>query len=114
MPDVVIIYMGSNDCASKYVDETQFSTGYDDTIKGVQNICPDAEIVLVTLPISKLYTEENRVSYNAIIRSYGEKYNLKVCELSDLDISNNLVDSAHPKTSGMRLVADKIVEDLLK
>ena len=114
MPDVVIIYMGSNDCASKYVDETQFSSGYDDTIIGVRNLCPDAEIILCTLPVSNLYTEENRLAYNEIIRSYGEKYNLKVCELAEIDISNNLVDSAHPKTSGMKIVADKMVEELLK
>ena len=113
-PDVVIIYMGSNDCASKYVDENQFSSGYDDTIKLVMELCPESEIVLCTLPKSKLYTEDNRVIYNNIILNYGTKYNLKVCNLGDIDISDNLVDSAHPTTAGMKIVADKMVEELLK
>ena len=113
-PDVIIIYMGSNDCASKYVTIDDFSSGYKETITKTMILCPDAEIILCTLPISKLYTEENRVAYNEVILEYANKYELKVCDLGSIDISNDLVDSAHPKTSGMKIVANKIVEELLK
>ena len=113
-PDVVIIYMGSNDCGSKYVSEDQFSSGYNKTIALVRELCPNAEIILCTLPKSNLYTEDNRIAYNNIILRYAESYSFKVCNLAEVDLNGNLVDSAHPKTSGMRLVANKMVEDLLK
>ena len=113
-PDVIIIYMGSNDCASPYVSDNDFTKAYKVMLDKVQKLCPDAEIVLCTLPKSNLYTEENRIKYNEIIEDYAKEYNLKLINLKNVDITNHLVDSAHPKKSGMTVVADRVVKDLLK
>lgn len=113
-PDVIIIYMGSNDCGSKYVSEAEFKSGYEETITKTQSLCPEAEILLCTLPVSNLYTNDNRVIYNNDIRILAAKYNLKVIDLAEVDLTNDLVDSAHPLTSGMKLIADEIVSQLTK
>ena len=113
-PDVIIIYMGSNDCGSKYVSEEDFKAGYIETIEKTRELCPEAEIVLCTLPVSNLYTAENRTLYNNDIKVIGATYGYKVLDLASVDLNGNLVDSAHPKFSGMKLVANKIVEELLK
>lgn len=113
-PDVIILYMGSNDCGSKYVTEEDFKAGYIETIEKTKELCPEAEIVLCTLPVSNLYTAENRLLYNNDIKVIGATYGLKVLDLASVDLNGNLVDSAHPKFSGMKLVANKIVEELLK
>lgn len=112
--DVIIIYMGSNDCASKYVTLDAFTKGYKKMLDNLQTIAPNSEIILCTLATSPFYTNENRISYNEVIENYGNQYNLKVIDLTSVNLSNHLVDSAHPNTSGMNLIAEKIVSDLLK
>ena len=112
--DVIIIYMGSNDCASKYVTLDAFTKGYKKMLDNLQTIAPNSEIILCTLATSPFYTNENRISYNEVIENYGNQYNLQVIDLTTVNLSNHLVDSAHPNTSGMNLIAEKIVSDLLK
>ena len=113
-PDVIIIYMGSNDCASQYVTDNAFKNAYRVMLDKIKVLCPDAEIILCTLPKSNLYTEANRVIYNEIIEDYAEEYNLKLINLKNVDITGHLVDSAHPKKSGMTVIANRVIKDLLK
>ena len=113
-PDVIIIFMGSNDCASQYVTDAAFKNAYRVMLNKIKVLCPDAEIVLCTLPKSNLYTEENRVTYNEIIEDYAKEYDLKLINLKHVDITGHLVDSAHPKKSGMTVVANRVIKDLLK
>ena len=112
-PDVVIIYMGSNDAHAKFA-KTKLSSYYEYMITQILDLCPNVEIVLATLPKSKLYDEETRASYNDAISSLATKYELKVVDLASLDLSNYLVDSAHPNKAGMTMVAEKVVSELLK
>ena len=73
---------------------------------------PDMEIILLTLPVSKLYSTDRQVELNNIIKDLASEYNLKLVDLASVDIRGNLVDSAHPKASGMKLISDAIIEAL--
>ena len=113
-PDVIIIYMGSNDCASKYVSKTDFSRGYKQMLDNLKKLCPESEIILCQLATSPFYETEEQLEYNEVIASYGEQYNLEVFDLSSVSLHGKLVDSAHPMSAGMNAVADKVTELLLK
>lgn len=111
-PDCIIIYMGSNDCGSKYVSDRDFDNGYKKMLDKIQVLCPDSEIILATLPKSKLYTEENRLVYNQIIEKYAKEYQLKLINLKNVSLIDHLVDSAHPKKSGMTVIANRVLKDI--
>ncbi len=113
-PDVILIYMGSNDCASGAVDETLFSKGYSKMLDNLKKLCPNSEIILCTLATNKLYDESKKVLFNKIIVEKASEYNLELLDLSDISFVGHLLDSAHPGFSGMQLMADKVVEELLK
>lgn len=113
-PDVIIIYMGSNDCASKFVGIRDFRNEYKVMLDKLQKLCPNSEIILCTLAISKLYTVENQIEYNEVIRNYANNYNLKLIDLEKTDISNDLVDSAHPNRNGHNIFAKKVMELILE
>lgn len=113
-PDVIIIYMGSNDIASASITSTMFKNAYEVMLSKIQKLCPNSEIVLCTLPTSKFYDSSEQIVYNDIIKTLGNTYQAKVVDLSDVDIKNYLVDSAHPQKEGMMLISEKIIECLLK
>lgn len=113
-PDVIIIYMGSNDCASAYVSLDSFQSAYKIMITKIKKICPNSEIIVCTLPTTVFYSKQNQTDYNRVITECAAENNLKTIYLDEIDISNYLVDSAHPLKSGMTLIADKVVEYLLK
>lgn len=111
-PDVILIYMGSNDCVS--ISVQNFRTQYKVMLDKLKKLCPNAEIILCTLPTSNLYKEANKELFNEVITDYANSYNLKLVNLGDTDITNDLVDSAHPKRSGHTLIANKIISELFK
>lgn len=113
-PDVIIIYMGSNDCASKYVTLEEFSNGYELMLQRVKKLCPNAEIILLTLPGSGLYSEEARIEYNGVITDFGTEFGYKVIDLAEISIADVLCDSAHPYKRGMDKIANFLVKELLK
>ena len=113
-PDVIVIYMGSNDCASMYVDLQGFGPAYEKMLQKLQALCPEAEIVVCTLAKTIFYSASDQAAYNEKIIDAAEKYNATLLDLSSADISDHLVDSAHPKTSGMTIIANKVIEELLK
>lgn len=113
-PDVIIIYMGSNDCASKFVSKTEFSRGYKQMLDNLKKLCPNSEIILCQLVTSPFYEVEEQHAYNEVIASYGKEYNLEVFDLSSVSLHGKLVDSAHPMSTGMNAVAEKVTELLLK
>lgn len=110
-PDVIIIYMGSNDCHVPYTVNS-FKSAYKKMLTNLKQICPNSEIVLCTLPTSNLYTKENQNAYNNVITEFATNY--KLVNLDKVDITNYLVDSAHPNKDGMEKIAEQIVKDILK
>lgn len=113
-PDVILIYMGSNDCASQYVSLLDFTRGYKKMIDNLQSLCPNSEIILCTLATSPFYSVEEQTSFNDVITNYGKEYNLTVFDLSSVNLEGKLVDSAHPSVSGMNVFADKMTELLME
>lgn len=113
-PDVILIYMGSNDCYASSVSLNAFDLGYKEMIENLKKICPNSEIVLCSLATTSFYSATKQASCNEIIHKYGKEFNLKVVEMKDVDLSNYLVDSAHPKHEGMKKFAEGVIEGLLK
>ena len=116
-PDIILLFMGSNDCGSQYVELSTFTSSYKIMLDKMIALCPDAEIYIMTLPPSKLYTEANRVEYNKVIINYATEYNLPLINMDNVYGGNNctdyLVDSAHLNLSGMEKFAELVVENLL-
>lgn len=112
-PDVIIIYMGSNDVHSGSFTPSTFKSAYNTMLRKVKALCPDALIITCTLPTSTFYSADNQTSYNNVIKECSGIYNAKVVDLADVDISKSLVDSAHPQKEGMELISKKIIEELL-
>lgn len=113
--DVIIIFMGSNDCNDRSgVSASNFNTQYREMLEKINELCDGVEIVLCTLPKSNLYSAARQTEFNGIINKIAKDYSLKVINLDKVDLVPHLVDSAHPKTSGMTAIANQIVKDLLK
>ena len=113
-PDVILVYMGSNDCASGNITAQMFEKDYAIMIENLQKLCPDSEIILMTLLTSPFYDAADQQEYNEIIKAKAEQFNLQVLDCSQASLAGHLVDSAHPKYSGMQVFANKVIEELNK
>ena len=117
-PDIILIFMGANDCGSSNVSLGTFQSSYKTMLDKIINLCPDSEIYLLTLPTTGLYKEADRLQYNAVIKSYAESYELGLVDLGDLYTTTSykdyVVDSCHPNNAGMIAISNAIVEELLK
>lgn len=112
-PDVILIYMGSNDCASVNVNVNTFDSSYKTMIELLKEICPNSKLVVFTLPHSPSFFEETEwVKYNDVIKKYAVEFELPLVDLSTVEMSGHLIDAAHPQTSGMTLIANKVMETL--
>ena len=116
-PDIIIIYMGSNDCASKYVDISTFTSSYKIMLDKIKVLCPDAEIFLCTLSPSGLCSGQNRIDYNNVILKYANDYNLPVIDFNkiwtDSTYTDYVVDSGHPNKAGMEKYTREAMIDML-
>ena len=83
-------------------------------LNNLKEMCPDSEIILCTLPQTKYYSNANQAIFNKVITDHAEKFELKVVDCSTVSIANHLVDSAHPNTEGMTVVANQMIKELLK
>ncbi len=111
-PDVIIIFMGANDCGSQYVQLSTFKSSYKTMLEKIQKLCPDSEIICLTLPKAKMYTDANRADYSKVIMDTATEFNCKLVNLENAwdptNFDNLLCDSIHPKKAGM----DKIYETI--
>ena len=107
--DYTIIYMGSNDCASQFTLE-KFKPKYQEMINEILRISPNTTILLCTLPMSNLYSNDLRKAYNIVIHDLANENNLDIIELGEINLAGYLVDGAHPKDSGMILIAEAILD----
>lgn len=110
--DVCMILMGANDAASSSITASNFKEKYKIMLDYLKENAPKMELILLTLPISKLYSVDRQVELNNIIKDLASEYDLKLVDLASVDIRGNLVDSAHPNASGMKLISDAIIEAL--
>ena len=113
LSDVLFIFMGTNDCASKYVNVNTFKEAYTTMLNKLKTISPNSEIILINLPISKLYTIDSQYELNQVIGKCAEDFNHKLIDISGLDMTNTLIDSAHPNSNGMKILSKAILDSLL-
>lgn len=111
-PDVIIIYMGSND--HLYAKTSTFTLAYSQMIDNIYKLYPNVEIILCDLPESKYYNETQAKTMNDVIASLSVKYQLKLVKLSEISVKDYLLDSAHPRYEGMKAIASKILQDIYK
>ena len=105
--------MGTNDCASKYVNVNTFKEAYMTMLYKLKTISPNSEIILINLPISKLYTIDFQYELNQVIGKCAEDFKHKLIDISELDMTNSLIDSAHPNSNGMKILSKAILDSLL-
>lgn len=111
--DVLLIFMGTNDCSSKYVNSISFEEAYKTMLHKLQKISPGTEIILINLPMSKLYSVDSQYQLNQIIRKCANEFKYKLVDISGLDLRLKLIDSAHPKLIGMKALSKAILDSLL-
>lgn len=118
-PDIVIIYLGTNDCAGGYAIES-YKEAIEVMITKVRKLT-NAQIFLTTLGYSNYtgnkYKEENRLIYNETIRSTAEKFDCGIVPLDEYIVDDNymyyLQDFLHYNAEGAKLLS-KIYEKAIK
>lgn len=119
MPDVVIIYLGTNDCGSSYTT-VQFGTAIETMITKIRAL-GDPQIYLTTLGYSAYkggsYTDERRVEFNTKLRNIASDKNCGIIPLDEYVVEDNymiyLEDSLHYNAKGALLLS-KIMEKAIK
>ena len=111
--DVILIFMGTNDCASKYVNANSFEEAYTTMLTKIQSLSPGTEIILINLPSSKLYSVDSQYELNQVIRKCANQFKYKLVDISGLNLTDKLIDSAHPNSLGMKALSIAILDSLL-
>lgn len=107
-PDIVIIFLGTNDNVNGHTIE-KFKSAYESAIKYIQNKYPGVIIFCCTLGYSAytgyFYTEARRQAINKVIYELVENYELGLIDLAVTQNAKNytqyLGDSLHPNDKGM-------------
>ena len=111
--EVLLIFMGTNDCASEYVNANSFEEAYTTMLTKIQSLSPGTEIILINLPSSKLYSVDSQYALNQVIRKCANQFKYKLVDISGLNLSDQLIDNAHPNSSGMKALSKAILDSLL-
>lgn len=119
-PDIVIVYLGTNDLASGY-PLSDFENGIKTIISKINAKC-DTQIFLTTLGYSAYdngkYKEENRILYNAKLRELATSYGCGIIPLDDYVVEDNymiyLGDRLHYNAKGadlLSLISEKAIKE---
>lgn len=114
-PDIVILYLGTNDVCSG-ISASEFISAYETILTKLYNICTP-QVYVCTLGYSPYkgmkYTEKARLQYNAAIREFASKHDIGVIPIDEYVVEDNysyyLNDNLHYKYNGTTLLS-KIVE----
>ena len=114
-PDIVLIFMGTNDARAKY-NVTTFDTSYRKMIANIKAIAPDAEIILcglVDFTVSGFFEKETYLNYNKVVKKVAEDNELIYIDLSSVSIlKSDLIDSVHPNYSGHKKISEEVIKQL--
>lgn len=119
-PDIVIVYLGTNDLGSNRTI-ADLESAITNIINKIGARC-DAQIFLTTLGYSAYsggsYTDQNRVLYNAKLRELATKFECGILPLDEYVVTDNymiyLEDSLHYNAKGanlLSLIAEKAIKD---
>ena len=87
-------------------------------LEKIQKLCPESEIICLTLPKAKMYSDANRADYSKVIMDTALEYNCKLINLENswdpANFDNLLCDSIHPQKAGMDKIFETIYYSLRK
>ena len=119
-PDIVIIYLGTNDCCGNYT-LSEYSTAIKTMISKVRNLVGDPQIYLTTLGYSAYtgakYQDSTRLAYNEELRKIAKEQECGIVPLDEYIVNDNymiyLGDNLHYNAKGALLLS-KIYEKAIK
>lgn len=136
MPDVIIVYLGTNDWAfrAKTGNETRFlgeddsdifDLAYDSMLKQLKSNYPSSEIWCCSLSetyMSKCqefrfpheYDGTHIEEYNDIIRSVSCKNKCKLIDLYSYKMPYDSIDGSHPTSVGMNTLATAVIRSMME
>lgn len=134
-PDVIMIYMGTNDWGSGirvFRDErfdpvednpARFLSAYNQMLKKLKTNYPNAEIWCFTLPISKcsaksefsfpyFYGGRHISEYCDAIKMCAKEYDCRIIDLYSSSEPYDTLDGFHPTANGMETIANAVINEL--
>jgi len=118
-PDIIITYIGTNDCVSGRSKEV-FYNGYKNMISKIKKLYPNAYVFCVTLGYSVYsggsYSDELRLAYNEDIKEVASLYDATVIDWAKIQnttaYESLLTDRLHLNLNGMNKLSDLCVETI--
>ncbi len=121
-PDVIIIYMGTNDWAYG-VQPAVFREAYDRMLAGISSRYPDAKVWCCTLCSSTISSNPqfefpltpagySIVTYNDIIKERAGSYDFELIDLYSFEQPYDSIDGSHPNADGMRTLTELMVKEM--
>ena len=123
-PDIILVFMGSNDWAYGVLPE-RFKKAYETMLDRIRETWPDSEIWCGTIPSGKLVDPAERFFFNMdgmvspriysdIIRALAEDRGAKVADLAKDNTEYETIDGVHPNKEGMKTIAALWISSLKK
>lgn len=120
-PDVILIYMCSNDASTTTGTSATFLSAYRQMLNNLKELAPNAEVILLTPPETGLTDADDIVTFKTGISQMGTEFNYRVLDMSSLcflykesEGIRYLLDSAHFNLLGHTKFAEKIFNYLSK
>lgn len=133
-PDVVIVYLGTNDWAfgaeldgtrflSDELNMQYFAAAYETMLEKIKTNYPNAEIWCCTLNTTVMSSNQSFKfpyeyggmhieEYNQIIKNTADMYNCKVIDLYSYHIPYDSIDGSHPNADGMNTLATLMIREI--
>lgn len=123
-PDIIIVYMGTNDWGFGVKPEPDFSQAYDNMLNKLRNNYPEAEIWCCTLSATYVSAIPKFVFpyscggfhmdlYNNIIRDLVSRHNCRLIDLAGHNEPYDSIDGSHPNARGMKTLASVMIKEML-
>lgn len=117
-PDVIMIYMGTNDCGENIKlrgedgDISRFENAYRAMLEKVKRNYPLSEIWCFTLGKAENRDCTYMGDYCKIIRDCAQSEGCKLIELYDQPKCYATIDGVHPDADGMKTIAELVLGQL--
>lgn len=135
MPDIIIVYLGTNDWANGVPFENEalegvwqqyngdFCRAYTTMLRKLKANYPNAEIWCCTLCATFMssnpsfdfpcvYNGNDINEYNRIIETVAKQYDCKIIDLFSYHIPYDSIDGSHPNTNGMNTLATLMIRSI--
>lgn len=132
-PNVIIVYMGTNDWAfgakleneTGMLDDESFLYAYDNMLRKLKSNYPKSEIWCCTLSETCISKRQDFIfphshagthieEYNAIIRKVVQKNECNLIDLYEYRMPYDTVDGIHPTSAGMNTIAKMVISSMIQ